>query len=83
MNATPLSPRRWVGKPDVVEEIVLDRPMTIGETTTFTFTDAPEGQNQVSYTLADPIPATSTWSLVAIALTLLIAGTVAASRRTH
>lgn len=54
-------------------EIVLDRPMPLDETTTFTFHDG-ANTHTVSYTLAVPIPATSTWGLTILALGVATAG---------
>lgn len=79
-----LSTRRLVnGAPETVE-IVLDRPLPVGETVTFTFPD-PDGpgllQNVVEYTLIEPIPTVSTWGLIVLTLLLLTAGSLATSRR--
>ena len=56
-------------------EVVLDRPLTVGETTRFTINTGGTPQI-VEYTLAKQIPAASTWGLLATGLTLLIAGTI-------
>ena len=67
------------GAPETVE-IVLDRGLPGGETTTFTFTDA-SGSQAVEYTrLGPPIPATSTWGLVVLTLACLCAGAVVIRR---
>ena len=65
--------------PDTVE-IVLDRPLTLGVTTTFTFNTA-RGNNVVQYTLGDPIPTVSEWGLVVMMLLVLAAGTLVLRRR--
>jgi len=63
------------GAPETVE-IVLDRGLPGHETTTFTFTDA-SGSQIVEYTrLPPPIPASSTWGLIALALACAAAGIV-------
>ena len=76
--------RRENDEPDTVE-IVLDRPLTVGETTRFIFKDGATA-NIVDYNLGGPdippIPAVSHWGLVALTLVLLSAGTIARRRRT-
>ncbi len=63
------------GEPDTVE-IVLDRPMPIGKTTTFTFNDGTT-ENVVVYTLrSGPVPTVSHWGLVVLSLLLLTAASV-------
>ena len=64
-------------------EVVLDRPMTVGETTTFTFTTADESANTVEYTLADPVPASSDWTILITCLLLLSAATLVVRQRTR
>ena len=61
--------------PDTLE-VVLDRPMTVGETTRFIFTTAAEGANTVEYTLAYPVPASSDWTILVTCLLLLTAATL-------
>ena len=61
------------GAPETVE-IVLDRELPRGATTTFTFTDA-SGAQTIEYTrLAPDIPAA--WGLVVLCLACLIAGAI-------
>lgn len=62
------------GDPETVE-IVLDRPLVIGQTTTFTLNDG-TATNVVEYTLVEPIPTTSTWTFLAMTLLVLTAGTL-------
>ena len=63
------------GAPGTIE-IVLDRELPIGATTTFTFTDA-SGPQTIEYTrIAPDIPAASTWGLVVLCLVCLIAGAI-------
>ncbi len=62
------------GEPDTVE-IILDRPIPFDATTRFTFDDG-VAVNVVEYTLAEPVPATSTWTLFAMTLLVLTAGTL-------
>jgi hypothetical protein len=75
-----LQTRRLVnGTPETVE-IVLDRLLPIGETVTFTFPD-PDGpggplENVVEYTLRQPVPAASTWGLVAMTLLLVTSASI-------
>lgn len=57
-------------------EIVLDRPLTVGETSTFTFAGLDPSANVVNYTLADSIPAASAWSAIVAGLAFAVAGTV-------
>ncbi len=63
------------GAPETME-IVLDRELPLGATTTFTFTDA-SGPQTLEYTrIAPDIPASSAWALVVLALACLIAGAI-------
>ena len=62
------------GEPDTIE-IVLDRPIPFDATTRFTFDDG-VAVNVVEYTLGEPVPATSTWTLFAMTLLVLTAGTL-------
>ncbi len=64
-------------------EVVLDRPMTVGETTRFIFNTAAEGANIVEYTLAEPVPASSDWTILVTALLLLTAATLIVHERTR
>ncbi len=69
------------GDPETVE-IVLDRPLTTDQTTTFTLNDAAgtlsdsATVNVVEYTLRTPVPPVSTWGLLVLTLLLLTAGTI-------
>ncbi len=69
------------GDPETVE-IVLDRPLTIDQTTTFTFNDAAGTVsdttvvNVVEYTLRTPVPTVSAWGMIALTLLLLTAATI-------
>ncbi len=71
--------RRENTEPDTVE-IVLDRPMPLNETTTFTITDG-TATGIVEYTVRIPVPATSTWGLATFALLLLAAATLVIKRQ--
>ena len=66
--------RRENTVPDKVE-IVLDRPMPLNETTTFTITDG-TATSIVEYTIREPVPAASAWGLAAMVLLLLTAATL-------
>ncbi len=63
-------------------QIVLDRPLTIDETTTFTFNDAAgtvsdtTAVNVVAYTVRAPVPTVSAWGLLVLTLLLLTAATI-------
>ncbi len=63
-------------------QIVLDRPLTIDETTTFTFNDAAGTVsdstvvNVVEYTVRAPVPTVSAWGLLVLTLLLLTAATI-------
>ena len=72
--------RRENTEPDTVE-IVLDRPMPLNETTTFTITDG-VATNVITYTLREPVPAVSTWGLATLTLLLLAAATLVIKRQT-
>ena len=62
-------------------EIVLDRPIPMGETTTFTFDDN-RAVNVVQYTYQlNPIPTVSEWGLVMMTLLILTVGTLVMTRR--
>ena len=80
----PVVARTWRRENDGPEtvEIVLDRPMPIGETTTFTFDDG-VAVNVVRYTLIDlgPIPAVSEWSLAILTLLTMTTGTLLFRKR--
>lgn len=73
-----LATRRQDNGPPETVEIVLDRPLPIGQTTRFTFNTGAATSQTVEYTVAiDPhpiIPTTSTWGLVILTLVLLTAG---------
>ncbi len=63
-------------------EIVLDRPMTIAQTTKFTFNDG-TAVNVVEFTLrSGPVPTVSHWGLAALTLLLLTAASVKLRQRT-
>lgn len=66
-------------EPDTVE-IVLDRPMPLGETTRFILSDGTI-TNEVEYTLRIPIPALSGWGFAVLSLLVLSAGIVLLKRR--
>ena len=70
--------RRPLNSDPETVEIVLDRPLVIGETTTFTLNDG-TATNVVEYTLVDPVPTTSAWTLFAMTLLVLTAGTLVPS----
>ncbi len=70
--------RRENTDPDTVE-IVLDRPMPLNETTTFTITDG-TATNVVAYTVRIPVPTVTTWGSVTMTLTLLVAATLIIKR---
>jgi hypothetical protein len=79
MSTTPVviaTRRRDNGPPETVE-IVLDRPLPVGVTVRFTFNTGAATAQTVEYTVAiDPhpvIPAVSTWGVLVLALSLLIA----------
>ena len=63
-------------------QIVLDRPLTIDETTTFTFNSAAgtvadtTAVNVVEYTVRAPVPTVSAWGLLVLTLLLLTAATI-------
>ena len=69
------------GDPETVE-IVLDRPLTVDQTTTFTFNEAAGTVsdsaivNVVEYTLRIPVPTVSAWGMIALTLLLLTAATI-------
>ena len=71
--------RRENTEPDTVE-IVLDRPMPLNETTTFTITDG-TATSVIQYTVRIPVPAASTWGLATMALLLLAAATLVIKRQ--
>ena len=62
-------------------EIVLDRPLTVGETTTFTFAGLDPDHDTVSYTLIAAIPAMSPLTAIAGAVALVIVGAIILKRR--
>ncbi len=74
MSFTVNNQRPLNGDPETVE-IVLDRLLVIGQTTTFTLNDG-VATNVVEYTLVEPIPATSAWVLFEMTLLVLTAGTL-------
>ncbi|UCE61266.1 MAG: hypothetical protein JSU63_05850 [Phycisphaerales bacterium] len=70
-------------EPDTLQ-IVLDRPMPIGHTTTFTFDDGVRVQT-VEYTLAaDPaVPTVSAWGVIILTLLIATTGTILSPQRVY
>ncbi|UCE58127.1 MAG: hypothetical protein JSU63_11840 [Phycisphaerales bacterium] len=77
--------RRRDNDPPETIEIVLDRGMPLGETTTF-FIDDGGGLRTIEYTLDDPppaIPTVSTWGIIVLTLLITTAGTIPCPRWTQ